>query len=42
MNTFQDQIREGIPTQIPAIKPVEKGINHAPKRKQILSWLRLT
>jgi len=37
MNTFQDQIREGIPTQIPAIKPVEKGINHAPKRKQILS-----
>ena len=37
MSTFQDQIREGIPSQIPAIKPVEKGINHAPKRKQILS-----
>jgi len=37
MTTFQDQIREGIPSQIPTIKPVEKGINHAPKRKQILS-----
>ena len=36
-NTFKDQILEGIPSKIPANKEVEKGINHAPKRKQILS-----
>ena len=37
MSTFQDQIREGVPSQIPAFNAKEEGINHAPKRKQILS-----
>ena len=36
-NTFKDQILEGIPSEIPANRKIEKGINHAPKRKQILS-----
>jgi urocanate hydratase len=36
-NTFKDQILEGIPSEIPANREIEKGINHAPKRKQILS-----
>lgn len=34
---FKDQILEGIPSQIPGRRETEKGINHAPKRKQILS-----
>lgn len=35
--TFQEQIQQGIPTQLPQPKPYESGINHAPKRKEILS-----
>lgn len=35
--TFQDQIRQGIPSQLPAPKPYDPTINHAPKRKEILS-----
>src|SRR5690606_38695060 len=35
--TFKDQILEGVPSQIPQKREEEKGINHAPKRKQILS-----
>lgn len=35
--TFKDQILEGIPALIPAKRELEQGINHAPKRKQILS-----
>jgi urocanate hydratase len=35
--TFQEQILQGIPDQLPAIKPFESAINHAPKRKEILS-----
>ena len=35
--TFQEQILQGIPDQLPAIKPFESSINHAPKRKEILS-----
>ncbi len=34
---FQREIMEGIPTVIPPMPPIEEGINHAPKRKQILS-----
>jgi urocanate hydratase len=34
--TFQEQIQQGIPT-IPQPKPYEVDINHAPKRKEILS-----
>ncbi|MBA5246094.1 urocanate hydratase [Marnyiella aurantia] len=35
--TFQEQIQQGIPSQLPQLKPYESGINHAPKRKEILS-----
>jgi urocanate hydratase len=35
--TFQDQIKEGIPTVLPQPKAFETDINHAPKRKAILS-----
>lgn len=35
--TFQEQIQQGIPTQLPALKPFDPAINHAPKRKEILS-----
>ena len=35
--TFQDQIKEGIPTILPQPKAFETAINHAPKRKEILS-----
>ncbi len=35
--TFQQQIQEGIPTVLPQPKPYETDINHAPKRKEILS-----
>lgn len=35
--TFQDQIRQGIPNKLPAKREYPKGINRAPKRKDILS-----
>jgi urocanate hydratase len=35
--TFQEQIQQGIPAQLPALKPFDPAINHAPKRKEILS-----
>ena len=35
--TFQEQISQGIPSVLPNIKPYETEINHAPKRKEILS-----
>ena len=35
--TFQQQIQQGIPDVLPAPKPYEININHAPKRKDILS-----
>ena len=35
--TFQEQILQGIPSVLPNPKPYEDGINHAPKRKEILS-----
>ena len=37
INTFRNQILEGIPSEIPSKPTEEKGINHAPKRKNILS-----
>ncbi|MDA9881472.1 urocanate hydratase [Crocinitomicaceae bacterium] len=37
LKTFQNQILEGIPEEIPARPSHESGINHAPKRKQILT-----
>jgi urocanate hydratase len=35
--TFQKQIQQGIPSQLPEPKAYESIINHAPKRKEILS-----
>ena len=35
--TFQQQIQQGIPTELPSKKPYETEINHAPKRKEILN-----
>ncbi|MFY7740483.1 MAG: urocanate hydratase [Flavobacterium sp.] len=35
--TFQEQILQGIPSVLPNSKPYEAEINHAPKRKEILS-----
>jgi urocanate hydratase len=37
MLSFQDEILQGIPNQIPDSKEFNSEINHAPKRKQILS-----
>jgi urocanate hydratase len=35
--TFQQLIQQGIPTELPQLKPYETQINHAPKRKEILN-----
>ncbi|MDO5616656.1 MAG: urocanate hydratase [Cruoricaptor ignavus] len=35
--TFQQQIQQGIPNELPYPKPFETEINHAPKRKEILN-----
>jgi urocanate hydratase len=35
--TFKEQIQQGIPTVLPQPKPYDAAINHAPKRKEILS-----
>ena len=37
LKEFQDDIRGGIPTTLPTPKPYDKTINHAPKRKEILT-----
>lgn len=35
--TFKEQILQGIPPKLPAKKPLNEGVNRAPKRKDILS-----
>ena len=37
MTQFQDSILEGIPTELPQTKPYDTSINHAPRRKDILT-----
>lgn len=37
MDNFKELIRQGIPATLPAPKPYDPSINHAPKRKEILS-----
>jgi urocanate hydratase len=37
LNQFQQHILQGIPSELPASKPYESTINHAPKRKDILN-----
>ena len=35
--TFKEQIQQGIPTNLPPVKAYDSTINHAPKRKEILT-----
>ncbi len=35
--TFQEEILQGIPNDLPPVKKYDPSINHAPKRKEILS-----
>ena len=35
--TFKEEILMGIPERVPEAKPYDKAINHAPKRKDILT-----
>ncbi|MBR1705781.1 MAG: urocanate hydratase [Bacteroidales bacterium] len=35
--TFQEEILAGIPAELPEPKPYDPGVNHAPKRKDILT-----
>ncbi len=37
MNAFQQEILAGIPAELPEVKPYDPAINHAPKRKDILT-----
>ena len=37
MNKFQEEILAGIPAELPAVKPYDPAINHAPRRKDILT-----
>lgn len=37
MNDFQKEVLAGIPEELPEIKEYDKSINHAPKRKDILT-----
>ncbi|MCD4734469.1 MAG: urocanate hydratase [Bacteroidales bacterium] len=37
LTDFQKAVLEGIPEVLPATKPYDTGINHAPKRKEILN-----
>ena len=37
MDNFRNAVCEGIPSAIPPAKPYDESVNHAPRRKQILS-----
>lgn len=37
LNTFKDEILEGIPKELPPLRPFDPSHNHAPKRKAILN-----
>lgn len=37
MSNFKDLIRAGIPNELPAPKPLDPSVSHAPKRKDILT-----
>lgn len=37
MENFKEKVCEGIPAQIPDAKPYDHSINHAPRRKEILT-----
>ena len=35
--TFQEQINQGVPLDLPTLKQYDFLVNHAPKRKEILT-----
>ena len=35
--TFQEELQQGIPMQLPEMPPYDTTVNHAPKRKDILT-----
>ena len=35
--TFQEQIKQGVPLDLPSLKQYDLSVNHAPKRKEILT-----
>ncbi|MFZ9595508.1 MAG: urocanate hydratase, partial [Bdellovibrionia bacterium] len=37
MDDFQESVLRGIPDHLPPVKPYDLAVNHAPRRKQILS-----
>ena len=37
MNDFQSQIREGIPSSLPELQPYDPAVNHAPRRRDLLT-----
>ena len=37
MISFADEIQQGIPAELPKVKTYDPNVNHAPKRKEILS-----
>ena len=37
--TFQEELLQGIPDDLPTIKSYDKDVNHAPKRKHLLSMV---
>ncbi|MDE6145857.1 MAG: urocanate hydratase, partial [Muribaculaceae bacterium] len=37
MTDFKKAVAEGIPAEIPAAKPYDQTVNHAPRRKKILT-----
>jgi urocanate hydratase len=37
LNDFRNAILQGIPDELPAVKPYNSELSHAPKRKDILS-----
>jgi urocanate hydratase len=37
IDVFKNKVSEGIPAELPVIKPFDESLNHAPKRKDILS-----
>jgi urocanate hydratase len=37
LEEFHHDIKQGIPKEIPAIQPLDPAVNHAPKRKEILT-----
>jgi urocanate hydratase len=37
LKEFRELIKQGIPVRLPASKPFDSGLNHAPKRKDILN-----